>query len=125
MACDGDSAIEPVDSGSQVRSGCPTAKSGIGNAGALEVLTYPCGGDGVGDRLRACVRGAEELFHAIIEELCGHGVRRRERSYIGCRGICGIEVSDDVQSRSAGINRLQRWVLWGKMSPTLWKRADE
>lgn len=83
VATNGKSAAEPVDSGSQILGRDPSAKSGVGDTRALEVLTFPCGRVGIGDRLRARICGTVKLFHAIVEELRGCGVRYRERSQIG------------------------------------------
>ena len=74
IAGHGNSAAELVDGAGQVSGRYQSAKSGVRNACALEVLTFPCRGAGVSDRLRTRIRGAEELFHAIVEELCGDGV---------------------------------------------------
>lgn len=91
-----ESASEPIDGGSQVLRGYRSAKSGVSNARALEVLTFPCGGVSVGDRLRTRVRCAEKLFHAIIEELCSDTVRIGEGGHIGHGGERGVEGSYDV-----------------------------
>ena len=74
VAGDGKWAVELVDSGGQVRGRYQSAKGGIRNARALEVLTFPCGRVGIGDRLRARICGTVKLFHAIVEELRGCGV---------------------------------------------------
>ena len=96
VATNGKSAAEPVDSGSQILGRDPSAKSGVGDTRALEVLTFPCGGVGVSDRLCARIRSTEKLLDAIIEELCGDRVRYRERGHIGHRGACGVEGPYDV-----------------------------
>ena len=82
IAADGKSTIEFVDSGSQVLGRYASAKSGVGDARALEILTFPCGGFGIIDGLGARIRNTEKLFHAIVEELRGNGIGRRERSNI-------------------------------------------
>lgn len=51
VAGDGENAVEFVNGGGQVRGRYPSAKSGVGYARALEVLAFPFGRVGIGDRL--------------------------------------------------------------------------
>lgn len=76
VAGDGKSATKLVDRGGQVHGRCRSTKSGVSDACALEILTFPYGGAGIGDRLRTGIRSTEKLFHTIVEELRSDGVGR-------------------------------------------------